>query len=140
MRPARNSSDPVEGKLLTNYARLLLPLMAFISRKFQRIPRAVLLFLLIAGAIPFPAFSSGAQTDILLETMQQELKRAVASLAMTDPAPYFLSYTATDIDGYVVVATNGSLLMSTTLDRRQADVIMRVGSAALDNTHGQSRT
>jgi TldD protein len=113
--------------------------MALISRKIQGISRAGLLFLLIAGAIPFPAFSSSAQTDILLETMQQELKRAVASLAKTDPAPYFLSYTATDIDGYVVVATNGSLLMSTTLDRRQADIIMRVGSAALDNTHGQSR-
>jgi TldD protein len=113
--------------------------MGLISRKFQRISRAVLLFLLIAGAIPFPAFSSGAQTDILLDTMQQELKRAVASLAKTDPAPYFLSYTATDIDGYVIVAANGSLLMSTALDRRQADVIMRVGSATLDNTHGQSR-
>ncbi|HYL45665.1 MAG TPA: metallopeptidase TldD-related protein [Candidatus Limnocylindrales bacterium] len=113
--------------------------MAPVSRKLKLVSRAVLLFLLIAGTIPFPAFSSGAQRDILLETMQQELKRAVASLAKTDPAPYFLSYTATDIDGYVLVATNGSLLMSTAVDRRQADVIMRVGSAALDNTHGQSR-
>jgi TldD protein len=113
--------------------------MARVSRKLKLITRAGLLFLLIAGAIPFPTFSFGAQTDILLDTMQQELKRAVASLAQTDPAPYFLSFTATDIDGYVLVATNGSLLMSTALDRRQADVIMRVGSAALDNTHGQSR-
>lgn len=113
--------------------------MALLSRKLRLISGTALVLLLFAGTIPFPAFSSSAQTDTLLDTMQQELRRAVSSLAKTDPAPYFLSYTATDIDGYVIVATNGSLLMSTALDRRQADVIMRVGSAALDNTHGQSR-
>jgi TldD protein len=113
--------------------------MALISRKFRLFSRAALLLLLIPCSVPFSAFSSGAQTDALLDTMQRELKRAVSSLSKTDPVPYFLSYMATDIDGYFLVATNGSLIMSTTLDRRQADVIMRVGSAALDNTHGQSR-
>jgi len=71
--------------------------------------------------------------------MQRELERATASLAKSSPAPYFLSYAVTDTDGEVVVGTNGSLGISTTFERRQADVMMRVGSAALDNTHNQSR-
>lgn len=139
MSKSCNSSALAERNLRLNCAKLSTLLMVVIPRKFRQVSRAALLFLMIACTVPFPAFTSGAQTDILLDTMQGELKRAVSSLAKTDPAPYFLSYTATDIDGYFLVAANGSLIMSTTLDRRQADVVMRVGSAALDNTHGQSR-
>ena len=71
--------------------------------------------------------------------MQQELQRATKSLAKTDPAPYYLSYAVTDVDETAVVASSGSVIYSSSVDRRQADVMMRVGSAALDNTHGQSR-
>jgi len=94
-------------------------------------------FLLALCAIP--RFSSGSAPDVLLQTMQQELKRATTSLTKADPAPYYLSYAVADIDGSVIWASNGSLLVSTTIRRRQADVMMRVGSAALDNTHNKSR-
>ena len=96
--------------------------------------RFVLCFLTVICAIP--SFSSGSAPDVLLQTMQQELKRANTSLANSDPAPYYLSYAVTDINGSVIWASNGSLLVSTSVRRRQADVMMRVGSAALDNTHG----
>jgi TldD protein len=78
--------------------------------------------------------------DPVLKTMQDELSRATADLAKTDPAPYFLSYTVYDQDLIVLVGSYGSLLTDATLKRRQADVTMRVGTPALDNTHGQSRS
>jgi TldD protein len=98
----------------------------------------VLLFSLIpAGA--FPSTSSNATPDMVLATMQRELKRATTSLAKTDPSPYFLSYAVSDIDATVIVASNGGVVFSTSVVRRQGDVMTHVGSLALDNTHNQSR-
>jgi TldD protein len=77
--------------------------------------------------------------DSILKVMQGELSRATTSLAKADPAPYFLSYTVNDQDIVFIVGSYGSLLTDAALQRRQADVVMRVGSPALDNTHGQSR-
>ena len=88
--------------------------------------------------IPFSALSSSSR-DVLLETMQRELARATSSLARSDPAPYFISYAVEDGDGVTIAAANGSLITSTSIRRRQADVTMRVGTSALDNTHGPSR-
>src|SRR5208283_4914715 len=55
------------------------------------------------------------------------------------PAPYYLSYAVTDATASSIVAANGAIASSTAIHRRQADVMMRVGAAALDNTHGASR-
>jgi predicted Zn-dependent protease len=77
--------------------------------------------------------------DVVLKAMQGELSRATAALAKTEPAPYFLSYTVYDQNMVVLVGAYGSLLTNAALQRRQADVTMRVGTPALDNTHGQSR-
>jgi TldD protein len=96
-----------------------------------------LLSLIPVGA--FSSTSSNATSDMVLATMQRELKRATTSLAKTDPSPYFLSYAVSDIDATVIVASNGSVIFSTSLVRRQGDVMTHVGSLALDNTHNQSR-
>jgi TldD protein len=93
----------------------------------------------IICAIPLGVFSASAPANALLATMQRELQRATASLAKTDPAPYYLSYAVTDSSGTAVVASNGAVIFSTGARRREADVMMRVGSVALDNTHNQSR-
>ena len=85
------------------------------------------------------AKAAAAAGDVVLKTMQGELKRATEGLAKSDPAPYFLSYTVHDQNLVILVGAYGSLLTNTTVQRRQADVTMRVGSPALDNTHGQSR-
>ena len=77
--------------------------------------------------------------DVLLSTMQRELKRATTDLGHLDPAPYFVSYSVYDQEGTVVVAGLGSLLNSTEFRRRTGEVTMRVGSAALDNTHQENR-
>jgi TldD protein len=122
-------------------------------------PRPAVCFLALALAAPIAAIlvfravssppaqaASGtrrtapvAKSDLLLDTMQNELKRATSDLAKSDPAPYYLSYAVTDITGYEIGATSGSLFMSVKINRRQADVMMRVGAVALDNTHTQSR-
>ena len=77
--------------------------------------------------------------DPVLSTMQGELARAKSSLSKSEQPPYYLSYTVYDQDLVVIVGSYGSLLTDAALRRRQADVVMRVGSPALDNTHGQSR-
>ena len=50
-----------------------------------------------------------------------------------------MSYAVTDLDATAVIATNGSLIFANARRLRMADVMMRVGSTALDNTHNQSR-
>jgi TldD protein len=85
------------------------------------------------------AAPAAAAPDVVLKTMQGELMRASAGLAKSDPAPYFLSYAAYDQNLVILVGAYGSLLTDTIVQRRQADVTMRVGSPALDNTHGQAR-
>lgn len=78
-------------------------------------------------------------TDVVLKTMQSELARATAGLAKSDPTPYYLGYTVYDQNLTILVGAYGSLLTNTTVKRRQADVTTRVGTTALDNTHGQAR-
>ena len=81
-----------------------------------------------------------AVNDPVMKVMQTELARASADLGKTDSAPYYMSYTVYDQDLVVLVGAYGSLLTDASLQRRQADVVMRVGTPALDNTHGQSRS
>ncbi len=77
--------------------------------------------------------------DPVLKTMQGELQRASVDLAKTDPAPYYISYTLYDQSQIVLAGAYGSLLTNSANHRRQVDITTRVGSPALDNTHGQSR-
>src|SRR3974390_3430858 len=76
-----------------------------------------------------------ASPDAVLQAMQGELNRAKTDLAKSDPAPYFLSYTAYDQDQIFIAAAYGALLSDTAVKRRSVDVTMRVGSPDLDNTH-----
>jgi predicted Zn-dependent protease len=101
--------------------------------------RSVVGSVLFLCGIPLAALSSPPRPDVLLQAMQRELQRASTSLAKSDPAPYYLSYSVTDGDGTTIAGTDGGLIVSTSLHRRVADVMMRVGSSALDNTHSQSR-
>jgi TldD protein len=79
-------------------------------------------------------------SDPVMKVMQTELARASTELGKTDSGPYFMSYTVYDQNLVVLVGAYGSLLTNASLQRRQADVVMRVGAPGLDNTHGQSRS
>ena len=90
----------------------------------------------------FDGSASAAVTnskDVLLSTMQQELQRAQGELGKLDPAPYFMSYAIHDQSMEVAVGSQGSVVNSMHARTRSADVIVRVGSPALDNTHEDNR-
>ena len=91
------------------------------------------------GAFSWTSSAPSGRPDVLLSTMQEELQRAQTSLVKLDPAPYFLSYSVYDQSFAVAAGSQGSLVNSTHARRREADVIMRIGTAALDNSHEQNR-
>ncbi|HVG26246.1 MAG TPA: metallopeptidase TldD-related protein [Acidobacteriaceae bacterium] len=99
---------------------------------------------------PQPAASPA--DPALLDTMQAELQRAMASLGSSPAAPagaaapapqakpYFLSYSVADAEIVSLTAQFGALLNSSSSHTRTADVQIRSGAPALDNTHGDHRT
>ena len=102
---------------------------------------AILLVLVsLLGQRPLHAQEAPAATDnLLLATMEKELHRGQAELAKQDPAPYFTSYNVTDGESLLILGAEGGILSSTRARHRAADVSMRIGTPALDNTHDQER-
>lgn len=120
------------------------------TRRFHRIykmnfkksaPLCILLSLVaLFGQKPLNAQKQpDAPDDLLLTTMEKELHRGQSELAKQDPAPYFTSYNVTDGESLVIVGAQGGILTSTHIRHRAADVSMRIGAPALDNTHDQER-
>jgi len=109
----------------------------------KRYSRITLLWLVVnsflGGIASFAASAPGDKPDVLLSAMQDELQRAQTSLGKLDPAPYFLGYSVYDQSGTVAVGSEGSLISSTDVRRRTADVTMRIGTPVLDNSHQQNR-
>jgi predicted Zn-dependent protease len=84
--------------------------------------------------------------------MEAELHRAMAQLGSaitplpsasdkTPPQkPYFLSYSVADAENVSITAQYGAITNSNAAHSRTADVEVRLGSPALDNTHDTHRT
>lgn len=111
------------------------------QRKHFRLSIPCSIFAIVAaGGILARSAPPGDKGDgVLLSTMQSELERAKTSLAQSDPAPYFISYEAYDQRTLMVAGAYGTLVTSTVGNHRWADVTMRVGTPALDNTHNENR-
>jgi predicted Zn-dependent protease len=92
-----------------------------------------------SGVLSWSAPAADKSEGVLLSTMQSELERAKISLAKSDPAPYFISYEVYDQRNLMVVGTYGTIATSNLGNHRWADVTMRVGSPAMDNTHNENR-
>ncbi len=92
-----------------------------------------------ASSAPSQRPNGSAKTDALLVAMQDEMQRTQASLWKLDPAAYFLSYSVYDQNSAMALGSEGSLVNSTRVHRRMADVRMRIGSPALDNSHEENR-
>jgi TldD protein len=96
----------------------------------------------VAAATPNPA---PTPTSILIDTMESELHRAMGSLGNTatdstqQPKPYFLSYAVSDSDSITMSAQFGAIVSANGSRRRVADVQVRLGTPAEDNTHGDHR-
>ena len=75
--------------------------------------------------------------------MSDELHRAFTSLGHQGddklPPPYFLSYSVSDSTSLSIRAQYGALVGVNTNHLRSADIQVRAGSPALDNTHGDHR-
>lgn len=96
--------------------------------------------------------AASAPDTVLLGVMQQELTRAMSSLgsAAADPGaaasqqpqpkPYFVSYAVADADSLSMSAEYGALTSNASTHQRSADVQVRIGSPAEDNTHGAHRS
>ena len=98
--------------------------------------------------IPAPRHSAATATtnnssSVLIYTKYRELHRAMTSLGSpTDtqqPKPYFLSYAVADADSLSMSAQFGAITGSRQSHQRIADVQIRIGTPAEDNTHGDHR-
>jgi predicted Zn-dependent protease len=95
-----------------------------------------------------PPTAGAQQPTVLLDAMTTELRRAFTSLGKQGPTaqgpdrqlpPYFLSYSVADASLVSVRAQYGALVGSSESRIRTADVQVRLGAPALDNTHGDHR-
>lgn len=102
--------------------------------------RSLCLFLFAVSVTFSTAAAAPSETQpVLLADMQRELLRAQKDLAKADPAPYYISYTVADTNTTVLAASQGAIVTALANHTRRADVITRVGSATLDNTHNENR-
>jgi predicted Zn-dependent protease len=88
-----------------------------------------------------------ATEPVLMQSMETELHRAMTDLGTaspkddkTPPKPYFLSYSVADAESVSISAQYGAITNSNESHARTADVQIRLGSPALDNTHDTHRT
>jgi TldD protein len=109
------------------------------SKKGSFLGTPLLLIVLVAQGPVSAQKPPAAPNDLLLVTMQKELHRGQSELAKQDPAPYFTSYKVTDGEALVVLSAEGAILTSARARQRAADVGMRIGAPALDNTHNKER-
>jgi TldD protein len=98
------------------------------------------------------AIATTPPDSLLLGVMQSELERAMSSLGTASaasvdpkaknqpqPKPYFISYAVSDSDNVSMSAQFGAITGDNESRRRNADVQVRLGSEAEDNTHGTHR-
>lgn len=108
-----------------------------------------------AGPATAPAKAAPPSSPVLMQAMQTELTRAMSLLgsgttapattanaapAVPQPKPYFVSFSVADSEGLSISAGYGAITASNSNHSRTADVQVRLGSPALDNTHGDHRT
>ena len=113
--------------------------MKTLIRASRSIGLAALLCLLPSLCHAGAAKVAPAMPDVVLGSMEKELARAQGELGKLTPPAYFISYTVFDQRTTFAYGLNGSLITSSTGRKRQADVILRVGSPALDNAHQENR-
>ncbi len=114
-----------------------------IDRSVRLLPIAILCASTISFFYPLhvQAAAEPIVAPIVVQAMESELHRAMTSLGTGGdaPKPYFLSYAVADNESVNISAQYGAIVSSNAAHRRTADVQIRLGSPALDNTHGDHR-
>ncbi len=86
------------------------------------------------GGASSPAEVS-AEGDIVIKAMRDELDRSMKNLKLPNkPAPYFISYRASDETKYSLAFSNGSPIYDWRDDQRTISADVRVGDYKFDNT------
>jgi TldD protein len=145
--PVADFETIVNTVAFTGFARTMPLKTSSVARNFSPGP-----CLTSALAIAFLAFPLAAKaqtpTPLLLDAMTTELHRAFSMLGKQAAAspdaekqlpPYFLSYSVADATSVSIRAQFGAVVDSSSNHVRVADVQIRLGSANLDNTHGNHR-
>ncbi|SEG61401.1 Predicted Zn-dependent protease or its inactivated homolog [Bryocella elongata] len=112
----------------------------------------------LASPAPSAPFAGPVAGDpVLMQAMEAELHRAQTELGATatqampaagkasakvtaQPKPYFLSYSVADFERVNITSSYGAISGSNDTHARVADVQVRIGAPAMDNTHGDHRT
>jgi predicted Zn-dependent protease len=81
------------------------------------------------------ALSVQATPDATLTAIRTSLQDSQKRLAASNPAPYFIGYSVTDVEYVQVSASNGAIESASRNRSRWLDVSVRAGSYELDNTH-----
>ena len=91
------------------------------------------IFLICALLAPAQAKNTKPQS-LVLNTLEQELKREFKQLKKATPPVYFMSYQITERDNFYLDATLGTISSEQTIKDAFLDVDIRVGNQKLDNT------
>ena len=91
------------------------------------------------GTTAQPAATSSSAAALPTGVPSGPLDGALAGLPQPSPKPYFVSYSVADADQFSMSAAFGAITSSRSGRVRNADVEVRLGSPAEDNTHGDHR-
>ncbi len=98
--------------------------------------RFLLCILVASLAFTLQGVAETKQSDPVMQSMTQELKRSFDILEKQPLAPYFISYQLTDTHTATVKSSFGALTNSTDKQSRGLDMDLRVGDYTLDSSHG----
>jgi predicted Zn-dependent protease len=97
----------------------------------MRIAIPSLAWCVLAAACPL-----GAQDDVVMKAMRDELDRSIKQLQLENlEKPYFIAYRVVDNESAGVSANFGALVQSSQYRSRMIGIEVRVGSYQLDNTN-----
>lgn len=97
---------------------------------FTRTPKVLVAIALCCCQV----HANAEEPSSVLRAMESELQRTMSQLRSASPAPYFVSYSVTEVSSTLISASMGALDADVTSTRRILDVDLRVGSHKLDNT------
>ena len=141
-RYTQSHDHPAHG---SGYPLVLRSSADLLPRLTRKLTPLVLLFAITGSAT---AAEDKTSDPVLVQAMETELHRAMTDLGNTPATPgkeapqkpYFVSYSVSDAENVLINAQYGAITNSADRHSRMADVQVRIGSPAQDNTHDTHRT
>lgn len=90
--------------------------------------------ILIAISLLFLNINLYSQSTVITAA-KTELARSIQELSKQEVAPYYISYSVTDVESVTITASFGKVRSENSDNKRILDIDLRVGDYNLDNTH-----